>query len=364
MAFPVPVKYRWVDRAYGEKQRSLEIVPAVAVSFTRPNLIFPDTRPRPVQVRLRSNAGVVKGEIALEAPAGFQVEPAAIPFEMTRHGQDLAIAFQVTPPERDSGGTLAARVRTGGDRIIEHGMQQIEYEHIPIQMVYPKAELRVERADIKLLSKNVGYIMGAGDTVPEAIEQLGATVAFLSGNDLSAGDLSRFDAIVTGVRALDIRPDLAAARERLLDYVEQGGTLVVQYNTTTGGRGRGERPAGLAPYPATLSRDRVTFEDAPVSFASPDHPLLQAPNRITPRDFEGWVQERGLYFMGTWDNRYQTVLSCHDPGEPPLAGGMLYARYGKGVYIYTAYSWFRQLPAGVPGAYRVFANLLSAGRAE
>jgi hypothetical protein len=200
--------------------------------------------------------------------------------------------------------------------------------------------------------------MGAGDTVPQALEQIGAAVQLLSPDDLISSDLSHFDAIVTGIRAADTRPDLQAAQERLLDYVEQGGTLVVQYNTA-GGRGT---PAMIAPYPVKPSRDRVSVEDAAVTFVNPGHALLNQPNRITSRDFEGWVQERGLYFMNEWDQRYETVIESHDPGESPGQGGMLYARYGKGVYIFTAYSWFRQLPAGVPGAYRIFANLVSAGK--
>jgi len=200
-------------------------------------------------------------------------------------------------------------------------------------------------------------VMGAGDEVPQALEQLGASVRLLSAEDLTSGDLRRFDAIVTGVRALNVRSDLLAASRRLLDYVREGGTLVVQYNTADS-----PRAAGLAPYPLKPSANRVSVEEAPVTFPNPDLPLLHQPNEITARDFDGWVQERGLYFMGSWDERYQPVFACNDPGEPSQLGGALFTRYGKGVYIYTGYSWFRQLPAGVPGAYRIFANLVSAGR--
>jgi hypothetical protein len=205
--------------------------------------------------------------------------------------------------------------------------------------------------------------MGAGDNIPEALEQIGSTVTLLSETDLASGDLSRFDAVVTGVRALNTRPDLLAARERLLDYVEQGGTLVVQYNTLPGfGRGRRGDIPEISPYPMTPSRERVTDENAAVSFPIPDHPLLQAPNHITEKDFEGWIQERGLYFMDEWDEHYDAVLASNDAGEEPQRGGLLYTRHGKGVFIFTGYAWFRQLPAGVPGAYRIFANLVSAGK--
>jgi LmbE family N-acetylglucosaminyl deacetylase len=368
LAFPTPVVYRWVDRAYGERLRSEQIVPQVAVSFLRPSLIFADASAKTVSVRLHGNEAALEGTVTLETPAGWAVSPASAPFQIARRGQDLTVNFELTPPQQDAGGKVAARVRIGGT-LIDRGMQQIEYEHIPIQMVYPEAVLRVERVNLTLLSKNIGYVMGAGDTVPEALEQIGAKVTLLSETDLASGDLSRFDAIVTGVRALNTRPDLLAARERLLEYMEQGGTVVMQYNTMPFGYGRGRRgeqadAPSLSPYPMTPSHDRVTDEDAAVSFPIPDHPLLQAPNHITAKDFEGWVQERGLYFMSEWDDHFDAVLSCHDPGEPGQLGGQLYTRYGKGAFIFTGYAWFRQLPAGVPGAYRIFANLVSAGKVK
>ena len=273
--------------------------------------------------------------------------------------------FKLTPPSRASGGELTATVTVGG-RQIRSGMRTIEYGHIPATPVFPRAAMRVERLDIELLAREIGYVMGAGDKIPEALRGLGANVTLLSAEDLAAGDLGRFDAVVTGVRALNTRPDLIAARERVLEYVENGGTLVVQYNTASFRRGgRGAPPSTLGPYPMTASRLRVTDELAEVSFpAGADHSLLSVPNRITADDFEGWVQERGLYFMSDWDERYDAVLACNDEGESPLAGGMLYARHGKGAYVFTAYSWFRQLPAGVPGAFRIFANLISAGAAR
>jgi hypothetical protein len=200
--------------------------------------------------------------------------------------------------------------------------------------------------------------MGAGDNVPAALRQLGAQVTLLDAAGLAHGNLAAYDAIVTGVRAYNVRPDLRAAQNRLLDYVSAGGTLIVQYNTAEGGGVLDH----VGPYPITFGRERVTVEEAPVTLVAPKHPLVNTPNRITPRDFEGWVQERGLYFATKWDPRYQPVFESHDPGEQPLPGGTLYARHGKGVYIFTAYAWFRQLPAGVPGAYRIFANFLSAGR--
>jgi hypothetical protein len=238
-------------------------------------------------------------------------------------------------------------------------MDVIDYPHIEPQVVFAPAAVEVVRADVRVLAKTVGYVMGAGDQVPEALRQLGCEVTLLSARDLASGELGRFDAIITGVRAFNVRPDLRASFQRLLEYAQNGGTVVVQYNVL-------ERDTkgleNIGPYPIRVGRERVAVEEAPVTFTSPDSPLLAAPNRIGPEDFEGWIQERGLYFADEWNPQYQTLLASHDPGEKPLAGGTLYARYGKGAYVFTAYSWFRQLPAGVPGAFRVFANLLSAGK--
>lgn len=205
--------------------------------------------------------------------------------------------------------------------------------------------------------------MGAGDDVPQSLEQLGATVTLLSADDLARADLSRFDAIVTGVRAYNTRADVRAAHQRLMEYVNNGGVYIVQYNVMEGGfGGRSAVSFEVGPYPLKLSRDRITVEDSPVNVVNPDSPLLQAPNRITAADYEGWVQERGLYFASEWDPQLKPLWEMADPKEKPTQGGTLYARYGKGVYIFTPMSWFRQLPAGVPGAYRIFANFLSANK--
>jgi hypothetical protein len=242
----------------------------------------------------------------------------------------------------------------------------INYPHIPAQTLFPPSEAKLVRASILTLAKNIGYIMGAGDEVPSALRQIGCDITLLSSDDLVRADLSKYDAIVTGVRAFNTRADLRANYPRLFDYAQNGGTLVVQYNVLEGGP-FGGNPALLdhiGPYPIKVSRDRVTVEEAPVTFPNPQNPLLHVPNEITQHDFEGWVQERGLYFANEWDPKYQTVLETHDPGEQPMPGGMLYTKYGKGVYIFSAYSWFRELPAGVPGAFRIFANMLSAGKAQ
>jgi hypothetical protein len=198
--------------------------------------------------------------------------------------------------------------------------------------------------------------MGAGDEIPQALEQIGCSVTLLTEDDLAHGDLGRFDAIVTGVRAWNVREDLRANRTRLFEYAQNGGTVVVQYNVLN------PPPGEFAPWPIRVTHGRVSVEDAPVQILDPASPLLHVPNEIGAADFAGWVQERGLYFAGEWSVPLRPVIASADPGEKPLAGGLLWAPYGKGVYIFTAYSWFRQLPAGVPGAYRIMANLISAGK--
>jgi hypothetical protein len=233
----------------------------------------------------------------------------------------------------------------------------INYPHIPVMTLFPRAEAHLVRADVKRAGSRVGYVMGSGDDVPSALEQMGYQVTLLSDDDIESTPLASYDAIVMGIRAYNTRPRLRTMQDHLFDYVSNGGTLVVQYNTV-----EDALQERLGPYPFKISRDRVTVEGSPVRFALPEHPLLRAPNRIGPADFEGWVQERGLYFANPWDPKFETPLSMNDPGEPPTSGSLLVARHGRGTYIYTGISWFRQLPAGVPGAYRLFANLVGGGR--
>jgi hypothetical protein len=212
--------------------------------------------------------------------------------------------------------------------------------------------------DVRTRVTSVGYVEGAGDRVPEALEQLGIAVTRLSASDLASGDLARFPAIVLGIRAYAVRDDLVAANARLLEYVNGGGTLVVQYNRSN------EVPnIQIGPYPFTMTSNnnfRVTREDAPMRILDSANPVFNTPNAITAEDFSGWVQERGIYFLSQWDQRYTPLLSSNDPGDQPLLGGLVAAKYGKGTYIYTGYVFFRELPAGVKGAYRLFANLVSA----
>jgi LmbE family N-acetylglucosaminyl deacetylase len=350
-----PVQYRYADRAEGERVRPLVVIPAVAVNLPEAVAMFPKAEARTVAVSVKASVAKADGELRLDIPAGWRAEPKSRPFHIAAAGEQEELSFVVTPPQGESTASLRAVASVGG-REIASGVQVISYPHIPDQTLLLPSDVKLVRSEIRVLAKKIGYIMGAGDEMPDALRQLGLDVTLLRQSDLEQGDLTRFDAIVAGVRAYNVRADVRANQQRLLDYVKNGGTYVVQYNT-------GDNALNMGPYPFTVppgTRYRITVEDAPVTLPHVDSRLLQMPNRIAPKDFDGWVQERGLYFATKWDPKYETVLSSKDPGEAAQEGGELWTRYGKGVYIFTSYSWFRQLPAGVPGAYRLFANLLSA----
>lgn len=348
-----PVQYRWTDPVQGERYRPLEVLPKLTLHLEDEVSLFRDASPRDLRVTARAGRKGVSGSVRLLVPEGWRSSP---PQEVSfaEEGEERTLTFRVTPPEAPARGTVRAEATVEG-RAFSHDLVRIDYPHVPVQTLTPPAEARLVRADVATRARSIGYVAGPGDDVPAALRQTGARVTLLSDEDLE-GELSGYDAIVTGVRAYNTRPRLKALQQRLLDHVAAGGTLVVQYNTS-----QDLVTDRLGPYPLKLSRDRVTVEEAPVTLLVPDHPLLSWPNRITPADFDGWAQERGLYFPGTWDERYETPIATNDPGEPPRPGGLLFARHGKGAFVYTGYAFFRQLPAGVPGAYRLFANLVSAG---
>ena len=344
-----PVVYRYTDKVIGERIRPVAITPALGVSFSDPTFLFRDESPKEVRVVVKSFAGAQRGSVSLKLMAGWTSNPDSQPFQLASQGAEVTVRFRVTPPKQAS--VFEASALLNGSRA--ENVVVIDYPHIPAQTVTLPATAKFVRANVRLLAKKVGYVMGAGDTVPDAIRQMGGDVVLLAPDELSAGDLDQYDVILTGVRAFNVREDLRANIGRLNDYVRQGGTLVVQYNTKDDAIGQ------VGPYPIEIGNSRVSVEESPVRIIKPDSVILRGPNPITPADFDGWIQERGLYFPSKWDAHYETVIASNDPGDPSLQGGILFARYGEGAYIYTSYSWFRQLPAGVPGAFRLFANLLS-----
>ena len=361
-----PVAYRYIERAQGELTRPVVVEPPVALQWSQSAIMFPNGSPKSVELQVRANIAKASGEVQIQTPSGWRISSQSGDFDLMAAGEQGEILFQVTPPANDAQGALTASVRAG-DQTVATSMETINYPHIPPQVLFPPATAKLVRADVRLLAKTIGYVMGAGDEVPQALQQLGAEVVLLGADDLAGGNLSRFDAIVTGVRAYNVRADLRANEGRLLDYVKNGGMLVVQYNVADGRNpfgGETNLLANIGPFPITIGSERVTVEDSPVQFLNPASPLLHQPNEITARDFEGWIQERGLYFASKWDEHYQPLFETHDPTEKPQTGSTLYTRYGKGAYVFTAFSWFRELPAGVPGAFRIFANLLSAGKIQ
>jgi LmbE family N-acetylglucosaminyl deacetylase len=363
-----PLHYRAADPSRGEYVRPVVVEPPFAIDLPAQNFVFPSGAAKDFSLQIRALVGNQSGVVRLQAPQGWKVAPASAGFELKEAGLAQEVRFRLTPTAGSGSGRFQVIAKSASVEITS-GVDVIPYSHIPAQTVLMPAEGKLAAVPLKVLARRVGYVMGSSDRVPEAIRQMGCQVDLLDDKDLASGNLSVYDAIVTGVRAYSVRPDLRAAQQRLLGYTKNGGTLVVQYNNGADARispSVAEALDHLGPYPFTFGRDdaRVTDETAPVRVLLPASPLLNVPNKISAADFEGWVQERGLYFSNKWDSKYETPLETHDKGNPELPGGMLYTRYGKGVYIFTAYSWFRELPAGVPGAYRIFANLISAGKAS
>lgn len=351
--YKIPVLYRWVDPVLGERYRVFGITPEVSIQIQQPVSVFSDSESKNVFMTVQANAADVQGNLRLQLPKGWKSDPESIPFQFAKKDESRDFAFLLSC-DKDAQSDSATAEATIGNKVINTGRVLIDYPHISPQMIFPKAEMKLVRVDLKKVGNLIGYVMGSGDQVPEILRQVGYRVMLLTDDQLKASDFSDYDAIVVGIRAYNTRTILKSVQSKLMSYVENGGTVVVQYNTLQ--QLEIESPG---PYPIQIGRDRVSVEEAPVTFDS-EHPLLNTPNKITAADFDGWIQERGVNFAGTWDSHYQTPLSSNDPGETPKAGGLLYTRFGKGVFIYTSYSWFRELPAGVPGAIRLFVNLVSA----
>ncbi len=386
LTYEEPVYFRRTDPVKGEEIRPFVVEPPVTVELDGEVVVLPDHRPRVVRATVRAaetpkdrtgpppltpsivasatgadgKAGdapppKVEGAVRLSVPGRWRVEPAVRPFSLAP-GTSATFEFTLRSPETPAVATVGAEAATGGDSW-SLTKRRIEYPHLPPLTFFERAEARAVHVDLGRGPSRVGYVSGPGDEVPGVLRQMGYAVTLLSAEDLLRGDLGRFDAVVLGIRAANTRAELKDAMPRLFDWVEAGGTLVLQYNTSFE-----QVTDRLGPFPLTLGRERVTDEDAKVTLLAPEHPLLTTPNRIGPADFEGWVQERGLYFPATWDERYTPLLGMADPGEKESKGALLVAKHGKGTYVYTGLSFFRQLPAGVPGAIRLFANLVSGGR--
>jgi len=353
-----PVVYKSVDAVIGEQYRPVEIISALSVAINEKVVVFANDQAKEVNVKVKAGQENIKGQVMLELPTGWTSEPSSYNFDIAKQEQEQAFTFKVKPPANQSEGTLTVKASLNG-KTYKKEMINIEYEHIPTQTVYLNAEAKVVKLDIKKKGQKLAYYMGAGDKIPESLRQIGYDVDLLDDENVNAAYLAQYDALIIGIRAYNTKDQIKFHQEVFMDYVKNGGNMIVQYNTGH----RLKIPSDqLGPYPFQLSRDRVSVEESEVRMIAPDHEVLNNPNKITEKDFENWVQERGLYFPDEWSKEYTPILSSNDPGEDPKNGGFLVAKYGKGNYVYSGYSWFRELPAGVPGAYRLFANMISLGK--
>ena len=359
LEFETELAWKTGEAAVGEVWRPFEILPPVFVEFTESSYLFTTNRQQ-VTVRVKAGKDNVTGTVRALAPGkgwistsdGSTIEQA---FEFSKKGEEKDFTFQIQAPDASAVATLSASAEVAG-KTYTNRLVNIKYDHIPQQSVLLPATAHAARFELQVNARNVGYYMGAGDDVPAALHQMGCNVTVLTDKDLEPSTLNKLDAVVFGIRAYNTKDDIVFHQQQLLDYVKAGGTMIVQYNTNHSLVVNADQ---LAPYPIKLSRIRVTDETAEVRFKLPEHAALNQPNKLTINDFDGWVQERGLYFPSEWDAAFEAPLSMNDPGEDPADGSLLVAKYGKGYYVYTGISFFRELPAGVPGAYRLFANLLS-----
>ena len=357
--FNRPVVFKWVDPVNGEQYRTLEIVPPVTLNMNRNVFVFPGKEPKQIQVLLKSGMENVSGNIKLLLPENWKVEPTSVPFSLKTKEEEMSINFTVSPPETSASAepnweSLKAIAEINGE-VLSKSIARVQYDHIPIQTLLPEAEAKLVALDLKKKGNKIGYVPGT-DEIPALLEYIDYDVTILTDELISDRSLKDFDAIIVGIRAYNTNERMKHYYPKLMEYVNSGGTMIVQYNTLSTVK------TEIGPYPFKISRERVTVEEAPVTFEDPAHPILNTPNKISPKDFDNWIQERGLHFANEWDPKYETVISMNDPGEKPQKGSLLVAKYGEGYFMYTGLSFFRELPAGVPGAYRLFVNMISYGK--
>jgi LmbE family N-acetylglucosaminyl deacetylase len=340
----------------GETFRPLEIVPRLTVKVKEPVYIFNSNEPREIVLTVHAWAKDQNGELSIPLPKGWKSNPENISFTIVQKGESKDFTFSITPPSKGQEIYIHPEIKSN-NVVFTNQIIDIDYDHIPFQTVVQQAESKLSRIDIETRGKRIAYVMGAGDEIPASLRQIGYQVDMVEANGLSSNTLKTYDALILGVRAYNTLDALKFKQSEIIKYVAEGGTVIVQYNTANG-----LVTKDLGPYPMTLSRNRVSVEEAEVRFLSPQHEILNSPNKITAIDFEGWVQERGLYFLEEWDANYTPILSSNDPGEKANDGVLLVAKHGEGHYIYSGLSFFRELPAGVSGAFRLFANMISIGK--
>ena len=354
-----PMIFKWTDPVKGELWRPFEIVPPVFLNLSDDVFIFKDTAATTVGLVVKSASnGVVNGKVKLALPEGWKSEPADISFTLSNPGEEQMHFFRVLPASGELTGQMKA-VATVGGKTFDKSLRVISYDHIPHQTLLPSSEAKVVRVNLNKTGGTIAYLKGAGDDVPDALRSMGFTVLEMKNEEVTRENLRKVDAVVLGIRALNTNERIRFMMETLLNYVKEGGTLITQYNTSFD-----LGTDTFSPYSFKISRDRVTEENAEVRILKPDHKALNYPNKITPQDFDNWIQERGLYFPNQWDNNFEALLSMNDTNEPAKDGSLLIAKWGEGYYVYTGLSFFRQLPEGVPGAFKLFANLVSLSKHE
>ena len=356
LVYAKPIIHKYEDAVKGEIYTPFDIVPDVYITPLSEVVLFPENANKNIQVKLTASRDNVKGNLSINTAQGWSVSNNSQEFELSKKGDEKTITFSIQPPTTNSRNEVYF-VATIGSQSFDKQLIEIAYEHIPTQRVIKPAKTNWVKEEIYSAAKEVAYIQGAGDKVPEALRELGINVTILKPQEINLNKLLSYDALLIGIRAYNTVNALANKKADLLAYMEKGGTVVTQYNTNYD-----LVTSDIGPYPFSISRGRVTDENAPMIISDPNHPIFQFPNKIESRDFENWVQERGLYFLTTEDTHYKKLLTSHDPGESPLDGSLLYSPYGSGHYIYCSLSFFRQLPAGVPGAYKLLANMLSIGK--
>lgn len=358
VVFEKDIVHRYSKPDKGELYRPLEIIPEASAKISEKVIIFDNNKQHDITVLVKAGKDNLEGHVEICHPEDWKVYPKNQKVSIKHKGEEQSLVFTIIPPTTQSEGTIGPIVHIG-DKNYSKEMVEIKYEHIPYQTVLLPSESKVVKLDIKKRGENIAYIQGAGDVVPESLEQIGYSVRVIKTEEISSELLSNFDAVVVGIRAYNTLEELDFKQQILFDFVSEGGNMIVQYNTA-----HRLKTQQLAPYNIKLSRDRVTDENAEVRFLNPEHPVLNFPNKITKTDFEGWTQERGLYFPSQWGKEFTPILSMNDKNESPKDGSLLVAKHGKGYYIYTGLSFFREFPAGVSGAYRLFANMLSLGKEE
>lgn len=351
-----PVIQRFSKPEKGELFRPFEIIPEASAKIKEKVIIFENNHQQDITVIVKAGKDNLEGDVEICHPENWNIYPKRQKIAIAHKGEEQTLIFTVFPPANQSEGIISPIVHVGAKDYTKE-LIEIDYEHIPFQTVLLPSESKVVRLDIKKYGENIGYIQGAGDAVPESLQQIGYNVRSVTPDEIDTETLSRFDAIVVGIRAYNTLENLQFKQQQLFDFVANGGNMIVQYNTSYR-----LKADNLSPYDLKLSRDRVTDENAEVRFLAPDNDVLNFPNKITQKDFEGWTQERGLYFPDEWGSEFTPILSMNDKGETPKEGSLLVAKHGKGYYIYTGLSFFREFPAGVSGAYRLFANMLSLGK--